>query len=85
MEFQKPSQEDVLADLTSRLRDLPPKHPDRPKLARLIVALRAELSAPKPRHHSVDASGTDYADKDKEAQLVAEARQRWRLWHHVRG
>ena len=44
MQFQSRSKERVLADLTSKLRQLPPAHPDRPSLARMIVALRAELA-----------------------------------------
>ena len=41
--------EGELAELTRKLQDLPLKHPDRPILARMIVALRAELAPRKPR------------------------------------
>jgi hypothetical protein len=52
------SQVEVLADLTSKLRSLPPKHPYRSTLARMILGLRVELAMPQIR--SVDPSGFDH-------------------------
>jgi hypothetical protein len=49
MEFQSRSKELVLEDLTNKLQVLPPKHPDRPILARMILGLRAELGRRRPQ------------------------------------
>jgi len=49
MESQTRSKEDLLAELTRKLQDLPLKHRDRAILARKIVALRAELAPRKPQ------------------------------------
>jgi hypothetical protein len=83
MEFQKRSQEDLLADLTSKLEDLPPKDPTRAILARMIVALRAELSAHKPQRRGLDEDGTEHANNEEDGQFVAEARQRWRVQYQI--
>jgi hypothetical protein len=44
MKIKARSKWQVLADLTDKLKNLPPKHPDRSILARMIVGLRAELT-----------------------------------------
>jgi hypothetical protein len=56
MQLQSRSKECVLADLTSKLQQLPPGHPDRPSLARVIVALRAELAFAAARPTLVTAA-----------------------------
>ena len=48
MEFRTRSKEEVLTDLTTKLGDLPLKHPDRPTLVRMIVSLRTELASTDP-------------------------------------
>jgi hypothetical protein len=57
MEFQTRSKECVLADLTSKLQTLPPSHPDRPILARMIVGLRDELAPRNPHQTPTRPSG----------------------------
>jgi len=49
MEFKTRSKETVLADLTSKLKQLPATHPDRVALARMIAGLRTELVPRRPR------------------------------------
>jgi hypothetical protein len=44
MKFRTRSQEDVLDDLVRKLEQLPPQHPSRPALIRMIVGLRGELA-----------------------------------------
>jgi hypothetical protein len=83
MEFQKRSQEDLLADLTSKLQNLPLKHPDRAILARMIVTLRTELSPHKPQYRGIEEDGAGYANNEEDARLVAETRQRWRVRHKI--
>jgi hypothetical protein len=43
MKFRTRSKKEVLVDLTLKLQALPPAHPDRSLLARMILGLRAEL------------------------------------------
>jgi hypothetical protein len=42
------SKADVLDALTRKLERLPPWHPDRPRLTRMILGLRAELDRDAP-------------------------------------
>jgi hypothetical protein len=44
MKFRTRSQEDVLEDLVRKLEQLPPQHPSRPALVRMIVGLQGELA-----------------------------------------
>jgi hypothetical protein len=44
MKFRTRSQEDVLEDLVRKLEQLPPQHPSRPALIRMIVGLQGELA-----------------------------------------
>ena len=44
MQFELRSKECALADLTDKYREMPLGHPERATLARMIVALRAELA-----------------------------------------
>ena len=40
------SKQQALEDITTKFKELPPSHPYKPTLARIIVALRAELASP---------------------------------------
>ena len=44
MEFRTRSLGCVLADLIRKLEQLPPEHPDRPALIRMIAGLQAETA-----------------------------------------
>jgi hypothetical protein len=81
VEFQKRSQEDLLADLTSKLQCLPLKHPDRAILARMIVTLRTELSPHK--HRIIEENGAGYANNEEDPRFVAETKQRWRVRYKI--
>jgi hypothetical protein len=45
MEFRTRSMSRVLDDLIEKLRPLPPEHPDRPRLVRMISDLHSEVAA----------------------------------------
>jgi len=45
MEFRTRSMSRVLDDLIEKLRRLPPEHPDRPRLVRMISDLHSEVAA----------------------------------------
>lgn len=47
-QFQTRTKCDVLDDLTRKLDRLPPRHPDRPRLTRMILGLRGELELDAP-------------------------------------
>jgi hypothetical protein len=44
MQFRARSKSRVLEDLTSKLQSLPPRHPGRPALIRMIVGLSADMA-----------------------------------------
>jgi hypothetical protein len=44
MRFKTRSIQQVLIDLTDKLGELPPNHPERPALVRMVAGLRADLS-----------------------------------------
>lgn len=43
MQFHAQSKLRVLDDLVEKLRRLPPNHPERPRLIRMIIDLRGEI------------------------------------------
>jgi hypothetical protein len=49
VEFRTRSKSRVLRDLIAKLESLPPRHPDRPHLIRMILGLRRELERAAPQ------------------------------------
>jgi hypothetical protein len=68
MQFGTRSIRRVLADLTSKLENLPATHVDRPKLARMVLGLRVELATREPRSQPAVADKNsptgEYAGED---------------------
>lgn len=53
MEFRTRSKEQAIADLVGKALQLPPKHPDRPALLKMIEGLRSELEINRGRRQPV--------------------------------
>jgi hypothetical protein len=59
MQFQTRSKHRVLEDLSAKLGELPPNHPERGALTRMIEGLKAELRTGERRKSAGGGGSTD--------------------------
>jgi hypothetical protein len=54
MQFRTRSKEQAIADIASKVSHLPPNHPERPALLRMIKGLRSELQMKKTKKNQMN-------------------------------